>query len=85
MLKKKAPKVQKLFSVAYLVNMGQLDHFMVFVTKSSVLQDFQRGKTCPIGVKQTPFDPPGPPQNSLKAPLTPSVTLPTTNLIPLVI
>ena len=56
---------------------------MVFVTKSSALQDFQRGKTCPIGVKQTPFDPPRPPQNYLKPPLTPSVTLPTTNLIPL--
>ena len=58
---------------------------MVFGTKSSALQDFQRGKKCPIGVKQTPFDPPGPHQNSLKPPLTPSVTLPTTNLIPLVI
>ena len=82
---RRAPKVLKLVSDAYLVNIDQLDHFLVLGTKSSALQDFQRGKKCPIGIKQTPFDLPGPPQNSLKPPLTPSVTLPTTNLIPLVI
>ena len=53
-----AQKVKKLVSDAYLVNICQLDHFMVFGTKSGALQDFQRGKVCAIGVKQTPLDPP---------------------------
>ena len=65
---RRAPKILKGVSDANPVNIGQLDHFMVFRTKSIALQDFQRGKTCPIGVKQTPFDPPGSPQNSLKPP-----------------
>ena len=38
------------------VNMGQLDHNVVFGTKSGAVQDFQRGKKCSIGVKQTPLD-----------------------------
>ena len=66
-----ALKVQKLVSDAFLVNIGQLDHFMVFGTKSGALQPFQRGKTCPIGVKQTPVDPSRPPQTAPKLPHTP--------------
>merc|ERR1712055_1003272 len=65
------PKVWKWVSDAYPTNMGQLDHHVVFGTKSGAIQDFQRGKKCPIGVKQTPFDPPRPPKtspNHLKTP-----------------
>ena len=62
--------VQKLVSDAFLVNIGQLDHYVVFGTKSGVIQDFQRGKMCPIGVKQTPSDPPRPTQNPLELPKT---------------
>ena len=47
-------KVRKWVTGAYSVNMGQLDHHVVFGTKSGALQDFQRGKKCPMGVKQTP-------------------------------
>ena len=54
---KGAPKVRKWVSDAYPVNIGQLDHYVLFGTKSGAAQDFQRGKKCPIGVKQTPFDP----------------------------
>ena len=53
------PMVQKLVSDAFLVNIGQLDHYIVFGTKSGGIQDFQRGKMCPIGVKQTPPSRPG--------------------------
>ena len=63
-----APKVWKWVSDAYPVNMGQLDHHVVFGIKFGAIQDFQRGKKCPIGVKQTPFDPPRPPQNTPKLP-----------------
>ena len=52
------PKVWKWVSDAYPINMGQLDHHVVLGTKSGAIQDFQRGKMCPIGVKQTPLDPP---------------------------
>ena len=65
---------------------------MVLGTKSGAIQDFQWGKTGLIGVKQTPPWPtqtpqntPKPPQNSPKPSQTQSLTLPTTNLIPLVI
>ena len=49
-------KVQKGVSGASSVNIGQLDHYVVFGTKSGAVQDFQRGKKCSIGVKQTPLD-----------------------------
>ena len=61
----------KWVSDAYLPDMGQLDHHVVFGTKSGAIQDFQRSKKYPIGVKQTPLDPPRPPktpQNTLKTP-----------------
>ena len=48
------PKFWKWVSDAYPVSMGQLDHHVVFGTKSGALHDFQRGKKCPMGVKQTP-------------------------------
>ena len=48
---RRAPKVLKWVSDTYLVKIGQLDHFMVFGPKSRALKDFQRGKTCSIGVK----------------------------------
>ena len=38
------PKVWKWVSDAYPTNMGQLDHHVVFGTKSGAIQDFQRGK-----------------------------------------
>ena len=63
----------KWVSDAYLPDMGQLDHHVVFGTKSGAIQDFQRGKKHPIGVKQTPLDPPKPPKtptNTLKNPPT---------------
>ena len=66
-----AQKVLKWVSDAYLVIMGQLDPHVVFGTKSGAIQDFQRGKKCPIRVKQTPLDPPRPPKtppNPLKTP-----------------
>ena len=50
-----APKVQKCVSDANPVNIGQLDHYVVFGTKSGALQDFQRDKKGTIGVKQTPL------------------------------
>ena len=57
---RRAPKILKGVSDANPVNIGQLDHFMVFGTKSGALQEFQGGKMRPIGVKQTPLDPPRP-------------------------
>ena len=41
---RRAPKVLKWVSDPYLVYIGQLDHFMVFGSKSTALKDFQRGK-----------------------------------------
>ena len=41
-----------------LTSIGQLDHYVVFGIKSGAEQDIQRGKKCPIGVKQTTLDPP---------------------------
>ena len=59
---------QKRVSDAFLVNIGQLDHYVVFGTKSGGIQDFQRGKMCPIGVKQTPQTPPEPPKKHPNSP-----------------
>ena len=56
-----APKVQKWVNDTYIANFGQLDHYVVFGTKFGAVQDFQRGKMCPIGIQQTPLDPPRPP------------------------
>ena len=53
-----APKVQKWVSDANPVNIGQLDHYVVFGTKYGAIQGFQRGKKCPTEVKQTLSDPP---------------------------
>ena len=61
-----APKVQKWVNDTYIVNFGQLDHYVVFGTKFGAVQDFQRGKVCPIGIQQTPLDPPRPPKPSKK-------------------
>ena len=55
------PTGQKLASDFYPVNIGQLDHYAVFGTKSGAVEDFQRGKKCPTGVNQTPSRPPDPP------------------------
>ena len=51
-----ARKIQKRVSGAFPVNIGQLDHNVVFGTKSGAVKDFQRGKKCPLGVKWTPLD-----------------------------
>ena len=51
-------KFQKEVSDTDLVNIGQLDHYVVFGTKFGPVQDFQRGKKGRIGVQQTPLDPP---------------------------
>ena len=53
-----AQKFQKWVSDAYSVHIGQVDHYVVFGTKSGAVQDIQRGKKCPIGIKQTTADPP---------------------------
>ena len=37
------PKVQKGVSGASFVNIGQLDHYVVFGTKSGAVRDFLRG------------------------------------------
>ena len=68
---RRGSKFWKMVSDAYAVNMGQLDHHVVFGTKSGAIQDLQRSKKCPIEVKQTPLDPPRPPEtppNPLKIP-----------------
>ena len=39
-----APKDQKWASDVYLVNIDQLNHYVVFGTKSDDVQDFQKGK-----------------------------------------
>ena len=51
-------RVKKKVSDTDLVNIGQLDHYVVFGTKFGPVQDFQRGKKGRIGVQQTPLDPP---------------------------
>ena len=50
---KRAPIGQKWVSDAYPVHIFQLDHYLGFGTESGAVFDFQRGKKCPIGVKQT--------------------------------
>ena len=49
-------KVQKWVSDIYFVNIGHLDHHVVFGTKLGIVQDFQRGKKGPIWVQQNPLD-----------------------------
>ena len=44
-------RFKKCVSDAYSVMLGQLDHYVVFGTKSGAVQDFQRGKKCQIGVE----------------------------------
>ena len=44
----RAQKVQKWVIDNHLVTIGQLDHNVVLGTKSGTVQDFQRGKKCPI-------------------------------------
>ena len=82
-------RVQQWVSDAYPVNMGQLDQYVVFGTKSGAIQDFRTGKKCPTKVKQTPLHPPKHQQKNLKPspnpPQTQSLTLPTISVIPLVI
>ena len=41
---------QKLASDTYLIMLGQLDQYVVFGTKSSAMQEFQRGKGALFGV-----------------------------------
>ena len=78
-----APKVRKWVSDSHPVNIGQLDHYVVFGTKSGVIQGFQRGQKCFIGVKQNLVDPPTPTKTPSKTPKTQYLTLPIANLIPL--
>ena len=68
---RRASKVWKWVGDAYPVNMGQLDHLVVFGTKSGAAQDFQRGKKCPRGFKQTPLHPLKHPQTPIKTPPNP--------------
>ena len=80
-----APKVWKWVSDAYPINMGQLDHHVVFGTTSGAIQDFQRGKKCHIGVEQTPLDSPRPPKippDPHKTPLDPIIDPPYNQLNP---
>ena len=76
-------KVQKWVSDANPVNIGELDHYVVFGTKSGVIQGFQRGQKCFIEVKQNLVDPPTPTKTPSKTPKTQYLTLPIANLIPL--
>ena len=84
---RRAPMGQKWASNANLVNIGQLDQYVVFGTKSGAVQDFQSGKKYHTGVKQTHAGPPKNPPDPLLTPHTPqkpSWTIPTTNVVPLV-
>ena len=56
MTSREGPKVPKWVSDIYFVNIGHLDHHVVFGTKFGIVQDFQRGKKGPIWVQQTPLD-----------------------------
>ena len=80
---KGGPKVQKWVSDADPINIGQLDHYVSFGTKSGAVQDFQRSIKCLIGDNQAPLDHPIPPKPP--KPLQTSLNLPATNLIPLAI
>ena len=53
---REGPKVPKWVSDIYFVNIGHLDHHVVFGTKFGIVQDFQRGKKGPIWVQQNPLD-----------------------------
>ena len=44
------PKVQKWLSDIFFVNIGHLDHYVLFGTKFGTVQDFQTGKKGPIRV-----------------------------------
>ena len=50
-----AQKVQKSVRDAYPDNIGHLDHYVVFGTPSTAVQDIRMGKNCSLGAKQTPF------------------------------
>ena len=66
-----APNVRNWVSDTDLVNIGQLDHYVVIGTKFGAVQYFQSGKLCPLGVQTSrpllahlsPLDPPEPPPN----------------------
>ena len=60
-----ATKVQKWVSDTYFVNIGQLEHYVVFETKFGAVQDVQMGKKCPVEIKQTPLDPLIPPKSAI--------------------
>ena len=68
---KGGPKLQLWISDAYPVNIGHLDHYVVFGTQSGLLQDFQKGKQCHMGVKQNPLDPPLTPLDPPRPPQKP--------------
>ena len=51
-----APKVQKSVSDAYPGNIGHLDHYVVFVTPSTAVQDIRVGKIALLGPSRPPFD-----------------------------
>ena len=55
---RRVPMGQKWASDGNLVNIGQLDHYVVFGNKSGAVHDFQKGKKCHTGVKETPSRPP---------------------------
>ena len=59
---RRVPKGHKWASDGNQVNIGQLDHYVVFGTKSGAVQDFQSGKKYHTGVKQTHAGPPKNPQ-----------------------
>ena len=61
-----APKVQKWVNDTYIINFGQLDHYMVLGTKFGAVQDFQRGKMFPIGIQQAHLTSPRPPHTPPK-------------------
>ena len=63
---RRVPMGHKWASDGNLVNIGQLDHYVVFGTKSGAIHDFQTGKKCHTGVKETPS---GPPQTPLEPPI----------------
>ena len=84
---RRVPMGQKWASDGNLVNIGQLDHIVVFGTKSGAIHDFRKDKKCHTGVKETPSGPPQTPQDPPRTPNTPqkpSWTVPTTNIVPLV-
>ena len=59
------PMRQKWASDANLVNISLLDQYVVFGNKSAAIQDFQRGKKCHTGIKQTHAGPPQTPPHTL--------------------